>query len=179
MKLAEVIAYSATIERLIAEVYASFAERWSQPPLGTVWRELATEERAHARMLDEVALLPETKRADPRADSAKKLQAIHDFVMTHYPLERLSLDEALAFALDLEDLEVEHIYRRLLAVTTGDYRISRTLRTAVAQDDQHVVRIAQAIRGCSNDRALQARARVFEKRVLQRGTAPPAPEHEK
>jgi rubrerythrin len=173
MKLSEVLQQCAGIERLISEVYETFATRWPEPPLGALWRELAAEEVTHGRMLDDVAKLPIADRDDRSMDRGK-LQAMRDFVNDHFPSDSLSLDEALAFALDLEDLELENIYRRVFAITTDDCRVSTAVRKALREGDRHAARITQAIEARSSDPTLLARARVVKQRALRAGAMPAA-----
>jgi hypothetical protein len=54
MELCEIIGYCAGIERTIAEIYASFAERWPQLPFGDLWRLVAGPDGRERREGDQV-----------------------------------------------------------------------------------------------------------------------------
>jgi hypothetical protein len=168
MKLCEIIGHCAGIERSIAEIYASFAERWPQPPFGPLWRELANEELGHGALLDNAARLPAAERTDASVDAAK-LEAIRERVVKRFPTLRTTLDEALETALDLEELELDNIYRRLLALTTDDSRMSSTFRTALGQCGHHEERLLAAIREHAQDPALLERAARARSHLLRHG----------
>ncbi len=168
MKLCEIIAHCAGIERTIAEIYASFAERWPQPPFGPLWRELANEEVGHGALLDNAARLPAAERNEQSID-APKLEAIRESVLKRFPKRATTLDQALDTALDLEELELDNIYRRLLALTTDDSRMSSTFRTALGQYSHHEERLLAAIDAHAKDPALLERAAKARDRVLRGG----------
>jgi len=168
MELCEIIGYCAGIERTIAEIYGSFAERWPQQPCGPLWRELANEELGHAALLDNAARLPAAKREEPSID-APKLEAIREHVVMHFPKLETTLDQALDIALDLEELELDNIYRRLLALTSDDSRMSSAFRTALGQYSHHEERLLAAIEKHSKDPALLQRAAQARSRLLRRG----------
>ncbi|MET0153845.1 MAG: hypothetical protein ABW298_14715 [Candidatus Binatia bacterium] len=169
MKLCEIIGHCAGIERTIAEIYASFAERWPQPPFGPVWRELANEELGHGALLDNAARLPAAGRKDASIDAAK-LGAIRERVVQSFPKRTTTLEQALDTALDLEELELDNIYRRLLALTTDDSRMSSTFRTALGQYSHHEERLLAAIDEHAKDPALLERAAQVRSRLLRRGS---------
>jgi hypothetical protein len=168
MKLCEIIAHCAGIERTIAEVYASFAERWPQPPLGPLWRALANEELGHGVLLDNAARLPAASREESSID-ARQLDAIRESVVKRCPKLGTTLDQALGTALDLEELELDNIYRRLLALTTDDSRMSSTFRSALGQYSHHEERLLAAIDEHAKDPALLERAAQARSRILRRG----------
>jgi rubrerythrin len=130
MKLNEIIGHCSAIERTIADIYSSFAERWPQQPLGPLWRDLANDELGHGTLLDSAARLPGAEREEPSVDAAK-LEAIRARVVSRLPKRETTLEQALDIALDLEELELDNIYRRLLALTTDDSRMLSTFRTAL------------------------------------------------
>jgi rubrerythrin len=157
MKLSEAITYCASIERLIGDVYDSFASRWPDPPIAGLWRGLAQEERIHGAMLDDAARMPAAERVDPSFDAAK-LEALRQSVANRMASATTTLDQALTTALDLEGLELDNIYRRLFALTTDDSRMSSVFRSALSQFGQHETRILSAIESYSRDPILLARA---------------------
>ena len=174
-KLREIIGHCAGIERTIAEIYASFAEasfaeRWPQLPFGDLWRELANEELVHGALLDNAARLPAAKREEASVD-ASKLKAIRDRVVKRFPTLGTTLDQAFHTALDLEELELDNIYRRLLAVTTDDSRMSSTFRTALGQYGHHQERLVAAIEEHGKDPSLLERATRARRRLLHRSAA--------
>ena len=168
MELCEIIGYCAGIERTIAEIYASFAERWPQQPFGPLWRELAHEELGHAALLDNAARLPAAQREEASVD-APKLEAIREKVVSRFPKRKTTLLQALDIALDLEELELDNIYRRLLALTTDDSRMSSAFRTALGQYSHHEERLLAAIEGHAKDPSLLARAAVARRGLLRHG----------
>jgi len=99
VQLREIIGHCAGIERTIAEIYASFAERWPQLPFGELWRELANEELVHGALLDNAARLPAAKQEEASID-ASKLKTIRDRVVKRFPTLRTTLDQAFHTALD-------------------------------------------------------------------------------
>lgn len=167
MKLSEVIAYCAGIERLIGEVYDSFAERWPQAPSGTLWRELAREERMHGALLDDAARMPAAERVDPTFN-AHRLDGIRAFVRERLASASTTLDQALGAALDLEILELDNIYRRLFSLTADDSRMSSVFRTTLGQFGHHEARILDAIERISTDTELLARAAREREHLLRR-----------
>jgi hypothetical protein len=170
MQLREIIGHCAAIERIIAEIYASFAERWPQLPLGGLWRELANEELVHGALLDNAARLPTAKREEDSVD-ASQLKMIRERVVRRFPNLETTLDQAFHTALDLEELELDNIYRRLLALTTDDSRMSSTFRTALGQYSHHEERLLAAIEKHAKDPSLLQRAGEARKRLLRRGAA--------
>lgn len=168
MKLGEIVGHCAGIERTIAEIYASFAERWPQPPFGPLWQALANEELGHGALLDNVARLPAAAREEASID-APQLDAIRESVAKRFPKRGTTLDQAFDTALDLEDLELDNIYRRLLALTTDDSRMSSTFRTALGQYSHHEERLLAAIDEHAKDPALLERAAQARSRMLRRG----------
>ena len=87
---------------------------------------------------------PGAKRKEPSID-ARKLDAIREHVVMHFPKLETTLDQALDIALDLEELELDNIYRRLLALTSDDSRMSSGFRTALGQYSHHEERLLAAI----------------------------------
>jgi len=170
VQLREIIGHCAGIERTIAEIYASFAERWPQLPFGELWRELANEELVHGALLDNAARLPAAKQEEASID-ASKLKTIRDRVVKRLPTLRTTLDQAFHTALDLEELELGNIYRRLLALTTDDSRMSSTFRTALGQYSHHEERLLAAIEEHGKDPSLLERAIQARKRLVRRGAA--------
>jgi hypothetical protein len=170
VQLREIIGHCAGIERTIAEIYASFAERWPQLPFGELWRELANEELVHGALLDNAARLPAAKQEEASID-ASKLKTIRDRVVKRFPTLRTTLDQAFHTALDLEELELGNIYRRLLALTTDDSRMSSTFRTALGQYSHHEERLLAAIEEHGKDPSLLERAIQARKRLVRRGAA--------
>ena len=166
MKLGEAIQHCAGLERLIAEVYDGYAARWPRHPVSTLWRELAREERIHGALLDDAARMPPGDREDPRLD-ANALLRIRESVVARMANEDLTLDRALGMALDLEELELDNVYRRLFALTTDDCRMSNTFRTTLGQLGQHEARILAAIEQHSTDPSLLARAAHQRERLLR------------
>jgi len=149
VQLREIIGHCAGIERTIAEIYASFAERWPQLPFGELWRELANEELVHGALLDNAACLPAAKQEEASID-ASKLKTIRDRVVKRFPTLRTTLDQAFHTALDLEELELGNIYRRLLALTTDDSRSANTvtMKNVCSPRSKSTVKIPR----CSSER---------------------------
>jgi hypothetical protein len=168
MQLREIIGHCAAIERIIAEIYASFAERWPQLPLGGLWRELANEELVHGTLLDNAARLPAARREEASID-ASQLKTIRERVVRSLPKLETTLDHAFNTALDLEELELDNIYRRLLALTTDDSRMSSTFRTALGQYSHHEERLLAAIDEHTKDPSLLQRVAEVRNRLLRRG----------
>jgi hypothetical protein len=170
MKISEIIQHCAGIERVISEVYRMFAMRWPEGRLGAFWNQLADEEFTHGRILDSVACLPAAERDDPSIDAAK-LAAIRDFVEDRFPFEQLSLDQAFDLALDLEELELDNIYRRLLAVTSRDHRMAEACKRALGQVSRHEHKIGDMIATFSTDARLREKAVERHGRALKNGAA--------
>jgi hypothetical protein len=169
MKLSAVITCCAGIERLIADVYDSFATRWPDGPLTAFWHRLAQEERLHGALLDDAARMPAAERMDPSFD-AESLEALRRSVAGRMAAETTTLDQAFTTALDLEALELDNIYRRLFALTTDDSRMSSAFRSALSQFGQHEARILSAVEEHSRDRALLDRAARERQELLRRTT---------
>jgi rubrerythrin len=170
MRLSEVISYCAGIERMIAEIYESFAERWPEPPIGALWHQLATEEIGHGMLLDNAARFPAANRDDPGLDAAK-LTALRDAVAARFLSPEASLDDAFAAALDLEQLELDNVYRRLLALTGDDSRMSTAFRSTLGEVSGHESRLLLAIEKHAKDPKLVERAARDRRRMLQHGAA--------
>jgi hypothetical protein len=168
MKISEIVQHCAAIERVISEVYRMFALRWPDGPLGAFWNQLADEEFSHGTILDRVACLPATDRDDPSIDSAK-LVGIRDFVEGRFPFDQISLDQAFDLALDLEDLELDNIYRRLLAMTSSDHRMAEACKSALGQVSHHEQRIADMIETFSTDGQLRDKAAERHRQALKTG----------
>jgi rubrerythrin len=168
MKLNEIIGHCSGIERTIADIYSSFAERWPQQPFGALWRDLANEELGHGTLLDSTALLPGADREEASID-APKLEGIRARVVSRLPKRETTLEQALDIALDLEELELDNIYRRLLALTTDDSRMASTFRTALGQYSHHEERLLAAIEKHAKDPALLKRAAEARGRLLRHG----------
>jgi hypothetical protein len=170
MNIGEVIRHCAGLERLIAEVYDAYAARWPRHVVAPLWRELAREERMHGELLDEAARMPPSCRDDAGLD-AKTLERIRNAVLARLPNDESTPDRALAAALDLEDLELDNVYRRLFALTTDDCRMSSAFRTALGQLGRHEARILTAIELHSTDPSLLARAAHHRERLLRSSVA--------
>jgi rubrerythrin len=170
MRLSKAISYCAGIERMIAEIYEGFAERWPEPPIGTLWHQMATEEIGHAILLDDATRLPAADRDDPGLD-ATKLTALREAVAARFLTLEMSLDEAFAAALDLEELELENVYRRLLALTGDDLRMSTAFRSCLGQVGRHENALLSAIETHAQDPKLVERAARDRRRMLQHGAA--------
>jgi rubrerythrin len=171
MRLSEAISYCAGIERMIAEIYQGFAERWPQPPIGALWQQMVTDEIGHAILLDDAARLPGADRDDPGLDTAK-LVALREAVSERFLAPETSLDEAFAAALDLEELELDNVYRRLLALSSDDSRMSTKFRSALSQVGRHENTLLSAIEKHASDPRLLARAARDRRRMLQHGADP-------
>jgi hypothetical protein len=167
MRLSEAISYCAGIERMIAEIYEGFAQRWPDPPIGPLWRQMATEETGHAVLLDGAARLPAADREDPGLDTAK-LTALREAVAARFVRPETSLDGAFAAALDLEQLELDNVYLRMLALTADDSRMSTAFRSALGLG-QHEGRLLSAIEKHAKDPRLVARAARDRQRMLRQG----------
>ena len=98
---------------------------------------------------------------------APKLEAIRERVVERFPTRRTTLLQALHTALDLEELELDNIYRRLLALTTDDSRMSSAFRTALGQYSHHEERLLAAIEGHGKDPSLLARAARARRGLLR------------
>jgi len=168
MKLSAIIQSCAGIERQIGEVYQKFATRWPGSSVGDFWEKLAAEEMAHAMLLDEAVRIAGGDREEASIDVAK-LEEIRKWVDDHFPTDRVSLDQALALAMDLEELELDNIYRRLFAITTNDHRMSHVFRTIVGQITRHDVEIAKMIANHSGNVRLLERAAQSERQSLRSG----------
>src|SRR5262249_34317910 len=153
-----------------AEIYQSFAKRWPDPPIGTLWQQMATEEISHATLLEHAARLPGAERDDPGLDTAK-LVALRETVCTRFLASEASLDEAFAAALDLEQLELDNVYRRLLALSSDDSRMSATFRAALGQVDRHENTLLSAMETQASDPKLLERAAQVRRRMLQYSAA--------
>jgi hypothetical protein len=169
MNLSAIIQSCAGIERQIGEVYQKFATRWPGSSVGDFWEKLAAEEMAHGMLLDEAVRLPGGEREEASIDAAK-LEEIRRWVSDHFPTDRVSLDQALALAMDLEGLELDNIYRRLFAITANDHRMSNAFRTILGQIGRHDVDIARMIASHSGNVRLLERAAQCERQELRSGT---------
>ena len=172
MRLSEVISYCAGIERTIAEIYQGFAERWPAPPVGALWQRMATEEINHATILEHAACLPAAERDDPRLATATLL-SLREAVCARFLTPQMSLDDAFATALDLEQLELDNVYRRLLALSSDDSRMSTKFRSALSQVGRHEDTLLSAIEKHASDPELLERAARDRRRMLQHGAEPP------
>jgi hypothetical protein len=171
MRLSEAISYCAGIERTIAEIYQAFAERWLAPPVGALWRQMATDEINHATLLEHAGRLPTAERDDPGL-TIGKLVALREAVCARFPAPDMSLDDAFAAALDLEQLELDNVYRRLLGLTGDDSRMSTTFRAALGQVDRHESTLLSAVEKHASDPKLLERAALERRRMLRHGGAP-------
>jgi rubrerythrin len=172
MKLNEIIGHCSGIERTIADIYSSFAERWPQQPFGPLWRDLANDELSHGTLLDSAARLPGAEREEAFIDAAK-LEAIRAHVVSRLPKRETTLEQALDIAFDLEELELDNIYRRLLALTTDDSRMSSAFRAALGQYRHHEERLLTVIEKHTKDPALLKRAAEARGQLLRHGAEPP------
>lgn len=168
MKLNEIVQRCVTIEQMLAELYRSFATRFSEPAVHRFWSELADEEVSHGIALGEVVRLPAAERDDGAID-ARKIEAMHTLVEGCFGLAEPSLDQALDLALDLEDMELDNIYRRLHAITVDDRRMSHAFRTAMGAIGKHEQRILDMIEQCASDPQLRAKAAARRERMLRTG----------
>jgi len=92
---------------------------------------------------------------------------IRDFVEGRFPFDQISLDQAFDLALDLEDLELDNIYRRLLAMTSSDHRMAEACKSALGQVSHHEQRIADMIETFSTDGQLRDKAAERHRQALK------------
>jgi hypothetical protein len=100
-----------------------------------------------------------------------QLEAIRAHVVSRLPRRETTLEQALDATLDLEELELDNIYRRLLALTTDDSRMSSTFRTALGQYSHHEERLLAAIEEHAKDPSLLHIAAEARKQLLRRGAS--------
>jgi hypothetical protein len=164
MKISAIIQQCATIERMISEIYRSFAVRWGSGPIHEFWAHLADDEFAHGILLDSIASLPPADRDTPSITEAK-IAGIRESVERCFPYGDLSLDGAFAIALELEDIELDNIYRRLLAMTASDHRMANACKSAMGQVDRHEEKLLDMIEKASDDPIVRKRAAERRRRV--------------
>jgi len=98
---------------------------------------------------------------------------IRESVERRFPYGDLSLDGAFAIALELEDIELDNIYRRLLAMTASDHRMANAFKSAMGQVDQHEEKLLDMIEKASDDPILRKRA-AERRRPVSRITVEPS-----
>ena len=131
----------------------------------------AGERRTGTRRAARPCRSPSCAKQEEASIDASKLKTIRDRVVKRFPTLRTTLDQAFHTALDLEELELGNIYRRLLALTTDDSRMSSTFRTALGQYSHHEERLLAAIEEHGKDPSLLERAIQARKRLVRRGAA--------
>lgn len=156
MKVNAIIQSCIEIERSIADLYASFARDSAGSPVGDLWSELARDEIAHGIALQAVADLPSGEREESSIAPAR-LEALRQTVRVA-STTRVCLDDAFRIALDLEDAELDNIYRRLFAITLNDPRLSHAFRSALGEVDDHEQKLIRMIEAHSENAALLRRA---------------------
>jgi hypothetical protein len=163
MKLANALRQCAEVERTIAQIYQSFATKWPDSPLASFWRAFAAEEIRHGQLLEEAADgTPETRE---ELIDAGRIAEIRGIVHGFLAVPPSSMDDALGTALDLESLEVEHIYRRMMAVV-GDLphvqgSVGKILREAAHHDEP----LLDMIEDYAGDPALRIRVKEERARI--------------
>jgi hypothetical protein len=115
MRLSELLQECARLEDRIRNLYEFFGSVFGEDAeLGSFWSEMARAERAHASRLQEAADNP---RADEQTADASPLDLIRGYVGALTSGWRpATLDEALRTALDLEELELDHVHAVLLQI---------------------------------------------------------------
>jgi hypothetical protein len=118
VRLVDLLRQCAALESAIGDLYQDFAARWhADSGLASFWTEMASTERQHASLLSAAAALA-LEKAPHEAIDATSLASIRGFVLalTSWPAPA-TIDDALKNALELEELELDHIYAELLRIS--------------------------------------------------------------
>jgi len=118
MRLVDLFRQCAELESAIGDLYQDFAARWqADAGLASFWTEMASTERQHASLLSAAADLALEKEWCEPID-ATSVASIRGFVtaLTSWPAPA-TVDDALKNALDLEELELDHIYAEFLRIS--------------------------------------------------------------
>src|SRR5262249_23696944 len=118
VRLVDLLRQCAELESAIGDFYSELAVRWrADPGLASFWTEMASTERQHSSLLSAAAALAIEKRPHEAID-ATSLASIRGFVraLTSLPAPA-SVDDALKNSLELEELELEHVYAKLLRIS--------------------------------------------------------------
>ena len=166
MKISAIIQQCAAVERMISEIYRIFATRWPNGPIGEFWRNLADDEVGHGILLDSIGSLPAADREEASITEAK-IAHIRELVERCFTRDEPSLDGAFEIALDVEDIELDNIYRRLLAMTVSDPHMANACKSAMGQVDRHVEKLLDMIEKASDDPILRQRAAERHRRVVR------------
>src|SRR5436309_5516739 len=170
MRLVTLLRQCAELENAIGDLYQDFAARWhADSGLAPFWTEMASTERQHASLLSAAAALALEKEPHDRID-ATSVASIRGFVcaLTSWPAPA-TLDDALKNALELEELELDHIYAELLRISGLE-----SAGTAIAKQgggEEHLELLLAMIERRATDEPLRRRA---EARRRSHEAAPPA-----
>jgi hypothetical protein len=170
VRLVDLLRQFAELESRIGELYQDFAARWhADSGLASFWNEMASTERQHASLLSAAAALAlEHERHE--AVEATSLASIRGFVraLTSWPAP-VSVDESLKNALELEELELDHVYAELLR--TSGFESAGTAIDERGGGEEHVELLLAMIERRGTDEGLRRRAEAHRR---SRKAAPPA-----
>jgi hypothetical protein len=168
VRLVDLLRQFAELESRIGELYQDFAARWhADSGLASFWTEMASTERQHASLLSGAAALALEKERHEAID-VTSLASIRGFVsaLTSWPAPA-TVDESLKNALELEELELDHIYPELLRAS-GLESVGTAIDERGAED--HVELLLAMIERRAADEGLRRRAEAHRRR---REAAPP------
>jgi len=169
VRLVDLLRQFEELESRIGELYQDFAARWhADSGLASFWTEMASTERQHASLLSAAALALENERHE--AVDATSLASIRGFVraLTSWPAP-VTVDESLKNALELEELELDHVYAELLRPSGLE-----SAGTAIDErggGEEHVELLLAMIERRATDEGLRRRAEAHRR---SREAAPPA-----
>jgi hypothetical protein len=176
MKLADAFGRCAEIENRIGDTYERFAGRWAaDPEIAGFWREMTEAERTHAAVLEAAAeYFAASDRREP-IDPAS-IAHVRGCVRGMTTLVgKVDLTEALRIALELESLELDVIYGKLVVLAGEDFwRISRTILESVSALDRHEEALLDAIERFTDDAGLIRDARQHRKAAKHRRKRQPS-----
>jgi hypothetical protein len=157
MRLVDLLRQFAELENRIGELYQDCAARWhADSGLASFWTEMASTERQHASLLSAAAGLTLEKEPHEPIDAAS-LASIRGFVraLTSWPAPA-TVDDALKNALELEELELDHIYAELLRISGLECAGSAFDKQSGAEE--HVELLLAMIERRATDEGLRRRA---------------------
>ncbi len=162
MKYDDLLELLAAFESSMNAYYSGLEKIYHNADLQRLWNKMAQQEETHARLVrlmqKRLAADPELKNSELKVQS-RSIKAIQDFIdryKTVLDTPDLSLQESFRWALDMESLELDPIYRHF--IKKQDKPTQDVLGELLESEDVHLNILVKAVKKHIDDPEFHAYA---------------------